>query len=853
MGWFTTKYPVSLTVGGLDWAQVMAGEAALGPVIKDAKEQLRALPDGLTYGLLRYLNPDVDLAESDPPIGFNYLGRLGAAADGSGGGWRICHEDSLFTGVSAAVPMPLMHTVELNAGTVDTEVGPHLHADWMWATSALDGDQVSRLSRLWFDALAGICAHVRGGGGGLTPSDIAPARLGQHQIDELHQHYEIADVLPLTPLQQGLLFHASTTQGNHDDVYAVQLDITLSGALDPHRLRDAVHTVVNRHPNLAARFCPQFDEPVQIIPADPATPWRYDDLLSEEQIQRVCADERAAVCELADEPVFRAALIRTAPDRHRCVLTFHHIVMDGWSLPILLSEIFASYHGQRLPAAVSYRRFVTWLAGRDLDAAEAAWREVLADFDTPTLVGPPARLGLGRRGVELFRVPEETTRALSELARSCHTTVNTVLQAAWAQLLMWLTGQHDVAFGTAVSGRPAEVVGADSMVGLLINTVPVRAHITAATTTADLLDQLHSANNDTREHQHLALSEIHRITGHDQLFDTVFVYENYPIDTAALSGINGLAITEFTGRESTHYPLTMAARPGNELGLRVEFDTDVFDAASIEALIERLQRVLVAMTADPTRRLSSVDVLDEAEHARLDEIGNRAVLTQPAAAPVSIPVLFAEQVARAPEAVAVTFEGRSLTYRQLEEAANRLAHLLAGQGVGPGECVALLLERSAEAVVAMLAVLKTGAAYLPIDPALPAARIGFMVADAAPIAAITTAGLAERLDGFDVVVIDVDDPAVDTQPSTALPAPGPDDIAYLIYTSGTTGTPKGVAITHHNLTQLLASMDAWLAPEQVWAQCHSLAFDASVEEIWGALLHGGRLVVVPEVGGRLTG
>ena len=238
-----------------------------------------------------------------------------------------------------------------------------------------------------------------------------------------------------------------------------------------------------------------------------------------------------------------------------------------------------------------------------VDAAEAAWREVLAGFDTPTLVGRPARLGLGRRGVESFRVPEETTRALSELARSCHTTVNTVLQAAWAQLLMWLTGQHDVAFGTAVSGRPAEVAGAESMVGLLINTVPVRATITAATTTADLLDQLQRANNDTLEHQHLALSEIHRITGHDQLFDTVFVYENYPVDTAALSGIDGLAITEFAGHESTHYPLTMAARPGTELGLRVEFDTDVFDAAGIEALIERLERVLVAMTADPTRRL----------------------------------------------------------------------------------------------------------------------------------------------------------------------------------------------------------------------------------------------------------
>ena len=239
-------------------------------------------------------------------------------------------------------------------------------------------------------------------------------------------------------------------------------------------------------------------------------------------------------------------------------------------------------------------------------------------------------------------------------------------------------------------GGPAEVIGAESMVGLLINTVPVRATITPATSTADLLDQLQRAHNDTLEHQHLALSEIHRVTGHDQLFDTLFVYENYPIDTAALSGVDGLAITEFTGRESTHYPLTVQAMPGAELGLRVEFDTDVFDAASIETLIERLQRVLVAMTADPTRRLSSMDLLDAGEHARLDGWGNRAVLTQPAPTPVSIPVVFAAQVARAPEAVAISCGERSWTYRELEEAANRVAHLLAGQGVGPGQCVALL-------------------------------------------------------------------------------------------------------------------------------------------------------------------
>jgi non-ribosomal peptide synthase protein (TIGR01720 family) len=187
VGWFTTKYPVSLTVGGLGWAQVIAGDPALGIVIKNAKEQLRALPDPLTYGVLRYLNSDVELGGSDPPIGFNYLGRLGALA-ANGEVWRVGQDGLSLTGAAAAVPMPLAHTVALNAGTVDTEVGPHLHADWTWAPSAVDGDQISRLSRLWFDALAGICAHVRGGGGGLTPSDIAVG-LSQQQIDELQGQY----------------------------------------------------------------------------------------------------------------------------------------------------------------------------------------------------------------------------------------------------------------------------------------------------------------------------------------------------------------------------------------------------------------------------------------------------------------------------------------------------------------------------------------------------------------------------------------------------------------------------------------------------------------------------------------
>ncbi|WP_431236964.1 amino acid adenylation domain-containing protein [Mycolicibacterium aichiense] len=665
----------------------------------------------------------------------------------------------------------------------------------------------------------------------------------------------IADVLPLTPLQRGLLFLASTAQNSGDDVYAVQLYITLNGQLDHDRLNQAIQSVATRHPHLAARFSQQFAEPVQIIPADPVVPWRYVDLTGTEDLDAQLAElythERIAVCELTDQPAFRAALIRTAADEYQLVLTNHHIVLDGWSLPLLLGEMFASYYGQRLPPAPPYRRFVSWLGARDLEAARLAWGEVLAGFDTPTLVGASGQVGLGRREVASFPVSEQITRALGELARSCKTTVSTVLQAAFAQLLMSMTGQQDVAFGTTVSGRPDEVFGADSMVGLLINTVPVRATVNAATSTEDLLDQLQSFYTQTLDHQHLALSEIHRVTGQDHLFDTFFVYENYPIDAARLSGADGLVVTDFAHREYNHYPIAIQALPGEELTLRVEYDTDVFDGVAIETLIDRFKRVLVAMIKDPTRPLSSIELLDGAELARLDRWSNRAVLNQTEPEPVSIPTLFAAQAARAPEALALNWREQSWTYRELDAAANRFAHLLVSRGAGPGQRVALLLPRSAEAIVGILAVLKTGAAYVPLDPVVPAARMQFMLDDAAPVAAITNAELADRLQGRDLTVIDINDPALGGQANSALPGPAPDEIAYIIYTSGTTGTPKGVAIPHANVVRLLESMDADLRlAGQVWSQWHSLAFDVSVCEIWGALLYGGRLVVVPETVAR---
>ncbi|MUM31547.1 non-ribosomal peptide synthetase, partial [Mycolicibacterium sp. CBMA 361] len=863
VGWFTAKYPVSLAMGELPWAQIAAGDAALGAVVKAAKEQLRTQPSGLTYGALRYLSAGVDLPAADPTIGFNYLGRLGfPAIAGVEELWRLGQDELTLDG--AAAPLPLFHTVELNAGTVDTDAGPRLQADWTWATSVLDHAQLNRLSQLWFEALAGICTHVRAGGGGLTPSDIAPARLSQQQIDDVQQQYRVADILPLTPLQQGLLFHSSTAHERADvaaEMYSVQLDFTLTGELDPQRLRDAVQRAVNRHPHLAATFCQQFDEPVQVIPADPEIAWRFIDfdatgVLDEDEIQRLCAAERIAVGDLAGEPPFRTVLIRVAENRHRFVLTNHHIVLDGWSLPVLLREIFAGYAGHRLPPAASYRKFITWLADRDLDAARAAWGDVLAGFDTPTLVGPQDRLqdrlGRGQRGFSSFEISAETTRAIGELARSCHTTVSTVLQGAWAVVLASLTGTHDVAFGTARS-RLGQLDAGDneSMVGLLINTVPVRANLAPGTTVTGLLDQLQTAHNGTLDHQHLALAEIHRVAGHDQLFDTLFVYENYPVEAGMSVGTEGgadLTISSFANREFNHYPLTVEAFPGDELGLHIEYDTDVFTEAAIETLIGRLNRLLVAMIADPTRRLLSINVLDAAEQVELERWSGAGVHA-------SIGLgqeLLAAAVAADPEAPAVVDGARTLSYRELDEVSNRLARLLIEHGVGPECAVGVAMDRCAELVVAWWAVLKAGGVYVPVDRTHPVERIA-TVLDSVTAGCVLTCGTDAvggagsrpviRVDGLDLTGYRAD-PITVAEHDVPL-AVG--NSAYVIFTSGSTGEPKGVAVSHAGLLGAAAAQHVSydVAADARVLMVAAPTFDASLFEVLLATGAAAPLVVAP--------
>ncbi|WP_156743991.1 amino acid adenylation domain-containing protein, partial [Mycobacterium sp. 1164985.4] len=453
--------------------------------------------------------------------------------------------------------------------------------------------------------------------------------------------------------------------------------------------------------------------------------------------------------------------------------------------------------------------------------------------------------------------PAELQQQITRVAREHNATSFMVVQAALAVLLAKLSASSDVAVGFPIAGRRDAVL--DGLVGFFVNTLVLRVEVAGDPTVAEILGQVRQRSLSAFEHQDVPFEVLverlkpTRSLTHHPLVQVMLAWQNNDLTT--VFDLDDLRVTPLPAETKTaRVDLTFAlserwsdAGTAAGIGGEVEFRTDVFDAASVETLIERLQRVLTALTVEPTRRLSSIDVLDAVEHARVDDIGNRAVLVRPAPTAVSIPVLFDVQVASAPKAEAISHDGRSMTFRELDRASNRVANLLASRGVCRGERVALVMPRSAEAIVAMLGVLKTGAAYVPIDPAHPDARIEFVLADAAPIAALTTTDLRSRIDGrAEFLVIDIDDPAIDRLPSTALPVPSPDDIAYLIYTSGTTGVPKGVAVPHRNVTRLLAVLHGEVPSSAVWSQCHSLAFDFSVWEIFGALLSGGKVVVVPD-------
>lgn len=548
-------------------------------------------------------------------------------------------------------------------------------------------------------------------------------------------------------------------------------------------------------------------------------------------------------------------LVRLGADDHRLVLTSHHILLDGWSTPLLVRELLALYASRgdasALPPVTPYRDYLAWLLEQDRDAAHAAWERALDGLQRPTLLAPTAGDVPGPGAEHVTELSAEVTADLVTTARQHGLTLNTVLQGAWAVVLAATTGRDDVVFGTTVAARPAEIPGVENMLGLLVNTVPVRVRVRPAEPLCQALRRLQDEQADLLGSQHVGLSEIQRRAGLGQLFDTLVVFENHPRDLSD-EVVAGLRITGVESHDATHYPLTVVVTPGERLRLALHHRTDAVTPAEAAALAGRLERMLTAVATAPARPVGRCGLVsrDEARQVLGSGIGT-AQRPLPAA---SLPSLFAAQAARTPHAAAVRADGRELTYAELDRRANRLAHVLRDRGVGPERVVALALERSVEYVVAFLAVQKAGGACLPLDLDHPAERLAYVLADAAPALVLTTAAAAPRLPadvGIDRLLFDAAD---GVEGDTRAGDPGAPDLgddlgraAYVVYTSGSTGRPKGVVVTHSGIASLVATAQDRLGvgPGSRVGQFAALSFDIAVWELCMALLSGGCLVVVP--------
>ncbi|MFI7498083.1 non-ribosomal peptide synthase/polyketide synthase [Streptomyces sp. NPDC049687] len=676
----------------------------------------------------------------------------------------------------------------------------------------------------------------------------------------------IEDIWPLSPLQEGLLFHAAFGDGA-SDVYAGQRALALDGPLDVDRLRRSWEGLIARHTALRAGFRRRRSgEAVQVVAREAELPWRQADVSgltaaeADAEAARLSEAELAAGFDLARGPLLRLLLIRFGERRHRLVMTTHHIVLDGWSLPVLVDELSAAYRAggdaRALPPARSYRDYLAWLGRQDKDAARAAWRSELSGADEPTLVAPadPARAPLRPEALRA-ECDAELTRALTDLARECGFTVATVLQAAWALVLARLAGRRDVVFGTTVAGRPTDLPGAESLVGLFINTLPVRAELAGDLTVTDLLSGLQARQVALMGHQHLGLTEIRQLAGPGAEFDTLVVYENYPRPAqAAPEGPDALVIRPGgRTRDASHYPLGLIVAPGERLELQLDYRTDLFDRARAEQILAAVRRVLGAFAADPAAPIGRLGLLDGDGLAPIIRDWHDV---EPTAPITTLPELLTAQARRTPDAIALDSDERTLTYAELEAEAGRLARHLVAAGVGAETRVAFLAERSVRTHVALLAVSMAGGAFVPLDPGHPAERLALVLDDTDPVAVLCTEATHGLLpESARRRAIALDAPAVAA--AVALHEPGPltdaervaplrpTHAAYVIHTSGSTGRPKGVLVTHAGLANLAAAQIDRFAvhPRARVLQFASLSFDAAVSELCMALGSGAALVV----------
>ncbi|MFJ9841392.1 non-ribosomal peptide synthase/polyketide synthase [Kitasatospora sp. NPDC101155] len=856
VGWFTTQYPVTLSPVGPadapDWAATL----------KQVKERLRAVPRrGLGYEALARLGSpdpaarplrDVPL----PQVCFNYHGQWTAPAAGD---FAPAGDTP---GRDLAPHEPLDHLLDVSAVVADGE----LELTWHYSEQAHETATVQALARATADALTAVVEHcARPDAGGRTPSDFPLAGLDQAAVDRIvGDGRDVEDLLPLTPLQEGMLFHRLV--GGPDDVYVDQAALLLEGVGDPHAFALAWQRVADRTP--ALRTSVRWEgvpRPLQVVRRGVRLPVTHLDLRAldprerVDRLARLRADDLAQGLDIATAPLTRLTLVRLPEARLQLLWTSHHLILDGWSLAQVLTDVFEEYaalttEGAPTPAVRRpFADYVRWLADQDDEAARAHWRGVLAGFATATpLPADRVRRGAHRArsaDTHTARLSEEASERLARTARQAGLTLGSVVQGAWALLLSRYSGEPDVLFGTTVSGRPEELPGVESMIGMFINTLPSRVRVDGRRTAAAWLRELQEAQAEGRRHAAVSLAEL---TGFSDvprgsaLFDSIVAFENYPFDDARTAG-TGVRLAEVSSRDATNYPLVLRAHQGAHLGFDLAYDPELFDAATVRGLAERLCLLLTELAGGLDRPLRALAWTTAEERHRLLVDRNGTAHGRPTHTLVD---LFEAQAARTPHAEAVTCGAEHLDYATLDARAGRLAHRLAELGAGPERFVALALPRTAELVVAVLAVLKTGAAYLPLDPGLPAERRAQLLRDAAPVALVTpSAEIAE------VPVVALDDPRVRADLArrpAGPPAPGhrplPDSPAYAIFTSGSTGRPKGVVVPHANVVRLFEQTRELFGfgAQDVWTLFHSYTFDFSVWELWGPLLHGGRLVVVPE-------
>ncbi|MGA9705108.1 amino acid adenylation domain-containing protein, partial [Pseudomonas sp.] len=844
VGWFTSLYPLALTPA-----------ASLADSIKGIKEQLRAVPDkGIGFGALRYLGDEhaqqVLSGLAQPRITFNYLGQF----DGS------FEEDATVafltpTGEEAGAEQS-EHALLGNWLEINGQVyGGELNLSWSFSREMFSEATVQRLADAYAQELKALIEHCCvAPHQGVTPSDFPLAALNQTQLDQ----FELAavdDVYPLAPLQQGMLFHALYEPQAGDYVNQMRVDVE---GLDVPRFREAWQAALDNHDILRTGFIlhGSLEHPLQVVHRQAQLPFIETECLEGEgqqaKLDRLADAQRLQGFNLQSPPLIRIALAHTGPQRCHLIYTSHHILMDGWSSSQLLGEVLERYAGVAPQAQVSrYRDFIAWLHAQDKTLREAFWKTQLAKLQEPTRLFQALPRNKDHHVSGLGEYAEELDAAqmarLKVFAQRQKITLNTLVQSAWLLLLQRYTGQETVAFGATVSGRPAELRGVEQQVGLFINTLPVVATPRPDMPASQWLQHIQQQNVALREHEHTPLFEMQRWAGlgGEALFDTILVFENYPVSEVLEQGAPlGVRFGNVISREQTHYPLSIAVGVGETLSLHYTYDLSEVDGATITRLNQHLLHLLMQLVAKPQAALAQLTLLAEPEHQALMALGDAVVHS---AANSLVQHQFEQQVRRTPQATAVIFGDQQLTYDALNRRANRLAHGLIAQGVGPDSLVAISMERSFDLLAGLLAILKAGGAYVPLDADYPQERLAYMLKDSGVKWLLTQSQLGlPQAEGLQCLSLDGDqawlNAVSDTDPQVAVSG---QNLMYVIYTSGTTGNPKGVGVTHQALAQRLAWMQQTygLQADDVLLQKAPVSFDVSVWECFWPLISGSRLVI----------